>query len=176
MGEVVADMGSSTIQAPRTLAAPPLYRLNEIAEGHGGTVPLHGRLFAQWMHHSFPRECPFPHVSGTKNPQTPSEWIEERGLNSAHTFEWDMRRIVDNAHATVAENSSGMEPRELMWHSEEELLAVHRAPVSATSVRGYLRSFAYLVGSVAAVSVTLQMRSSSMSHQAPKWKLEKHLV
>jgi hypothetical protein len=174
--EVVAEMGSSTVQAPRTLAAPLLYRLNEIAEGHGGTVPLHGRLFAQWIHHAFPRECPFPHVSGTKNPQTPSEWIEERGDYASHTSEWEMRRIVDKAHVAEADNSSTLEPRELMWHREEELLAVHRAPASATSIRGCLRSLAYLVGSVAAVSATLQMRSSSMSHQAPKWKLEKHMV
>lgn len=174
--EVVAEMGSSTVPAPRMLAAPLLYRLNEVAEGHGGTVPLHGRLFAQWMHHAFPRECPFPHVSGTKNPQTPDEWIEERGDSSGHTPEWEMRRIVNDAHAAEAVNSTTLEPRELMWHSEEELLATHRAPVSASSIRSCVRSFAYLVGSVAAVSVILQMRSSSMSHQAPKWKLEKHMV
>jgi len=40
-------------------------RLSQVAEHHGGEVPLHGRLFAQWMHHTFPRTCPFPHVAGT---------------------------------------------------------------------------------------------------------------
>merc|ERR1719401_3031441 len=29
-------------------------RLEQIAAHHGGLVPLHGRLFAQWMHHAYP--------------------------------------------------------------------------------------------------------------------------
>merc|ERR1719387_1760329 len=31
--------------------------LGHIEAGHGGRIPLHGRLFSQWMHHAFPREC-----------------------------------------------------------------------------------------------------------------------
>merc|ERR1719263_1424965 len=27
-----------------------------------------GRLFAQWLHYAYPRECSFPHVSGTIEP------------------------------------------------------------------------------------------------------------
>lgn len=40
-------------------------KLREVAAQNRGLVPLYGRLFAQWMHHMFPRECPFPHLSGT---------------------------------------------------------------------------------------------------------------
>ena len=36
--------------------------MEQVASHHGGKVPLHGRLFAQWLHHAFPRECPYPHV------------------------------------------------------------------------------------------------------------------
>ncbi|OLP24478.1 hypothetical protein AK812_SmicGene48940, partial [Symbiodinium microadriaticum] len=25
--------------------------------------PLHGRLFAQWMHYAFPHECPYPQIA-----------------------------------------------------------------------------------------------------------------
>jgi hypothetical protein len=64
IAELVANLPSSTVQTPRSLSQVLLSRLEEIAKGHGGTVPLHGRLFAQWMHHAFPRECPYPHVSG----------------------------------------------------------------------------------------------------------------
>merc|ERR1712190_604840 len=111
-----AALGSSTVQAPRDLNAPLLYRLNEIAEGHGGTVPLHGRLFAQWMHHAFPRECPFPHVSGTKNPQTPSEWMEENSDVSVRTSSREMRRIVNDARSNAPDNNSDNGSMELMWH------------------------------------------------------------
>lgn len=39
-------------------------RLGDIADSEG-QVPLHGRLFAQWLHHAFPRVCPFPHEAGS---------------------------------------------------------------------------------------------------------------
>ena len=39
-------------------------RLDEIASLHAGPVPLHSRLFRQWMHHAYPRECPYPHEAG----------------------------------------------------------------------------------------------------------------
>ena len=61
----MANLSSSTVQAPRNLSQTLLRRLDEIALGHDGTVVLHSRLFAQWMHQAFPRECPYPHVTGT---------------------------------------------------------------------------------------------------------------
>merc|ERR1719355_480567 len=51
-------------------------RLEEVAALHDGKVPLHGRLFAQWLHFVFPRDCPFPHEAGTVNPQTPMKYEE----------------------------------------------------------------------------------------------------
>merc|ERR550525_1617555 len=42
---------------------------------HHGHVPLHGRLFMQWLHHAYPRDCPYPHASGTINPVTQDEWL-----------------------------------------------------------------------------------------------------
>merc|ERR1711879_43634 len=177
LAEVVAALGSSTVQAPRNLNAPLLYRLNEIAEGHGGTVPLHGRLFAQWMHHAYPRECPFPHVSGTKNPQTPSEWIEENGHHSLQTPTWEMQRIADDAHSYTAGNKTDANPKELMWHHEEELVAIiQRAPDSVGSIRSYIRCIVLLAACLSAFSVSMQVRSSYVLCPGQKWKLEKHLV
>jgi len=34
------------------------------------------------MHHAFPRECPFPHVSDTTYPVTTREWKERTGLRA----------------------------------------------------------------------------------------------
>merc|ERR1719217_1962545 len=70
---LVAALPSDTVDAPRNLSASLLQRLGEIAAVHGGHVPLHGRLFAQWMHHAYPRECPFPHVAGTTVPRSSTE-------------------------------------------------------------------------------------------------------
>merc|ERR1719183_822705 len=75
--EIVSALSSDTVQAPRSLPASLAQRLEDIAAHHGGLVPLHGRLFAQWLHHAYPRECPFPHVSGTTNPLTQEQWLEQ---------------------------------------------------------------------------------------------------
>merc|ERR1719188_2258132 len=72
---VVSNLPSDTVYAPRNLSKALLDRLGDIAQLHGGSVPLHGRLFAQWMHHAYPRECPFPHVLGTTKPVSQEEYL-----------------------------------------------------------------------------------------------------
>merc|ERR1712187_308343 len=161
-------MGSSW--TPRTLSAPLLYRLHDIAKTHGGTVPLHGRLFAQWMHHAFPRECPFPHVSGTKNPQTPSEWIDETGRRT-ETSAQEMQRVVDEA---LEDNSVG-KVSELMWHHEEELLAAEHTPDIEKGVWSSMRCI-LLIAVAVAVKIAMQVQSSSTSCSGANWKVDKHLV
>merc|ERR1719329_338851 len=124
---VVAGLSSSTVTGPRDLSAPLVRRLEDIAEGHHGTVPLHGRLFAQWMHHAFPRECPFPHVAGTTNPQAAFDWIEQAG--SARATKAEMQKII------AAWNAAGpIEDEELThWTHEEELFVPRSAPHTAGS-------------------------------------------
>jgi len=150
---VVGGMSSSTVTGPRELSAPLVRRLEDIAEGHHGTVPLHGRLFAQWMHHAFPRECPFPHVAGTTNPQAASEWIEQAG--SARASKQEMQKV------TKAWEAAGIpEDEELThWTHEEELLVPRAAPRrEGSSLWGGLRNVMFLSALVAvgvrAVSTT----------------------
>merc|ERR1719310_1599254 len=52
-------------------------RLDDIAAQHGGLVPLHGRLFAQWMHFVLPQSCVYPHLTGTTYTKTMEEWEVE---------------------------------------------------------------------------------------------------
>jgi len=66
---VVAALPSSSVPAKRDLSAVMRHRLNRIAADNDGMVPLHGRLFAQWLHHAYPRECPYPHLSGRTRQQ-----------------------------------------------------------------------------------------------------------
>merc|ERR1719362_2488704 len=80
---LVAALPSDTVEAsqarPRPLSAALLARLDQVAAHNGGKVPLHGRLFAQWMHHAYPRECPYPHEAGAAAPVTDDEWMRETG-------------------------------------------------------------------------------------------------
>lgn len=50
-------------------------KLYAIAAQNGGEVPLHGRLFAQWLHFAFPYECPFPSVLESAAALTASQWL-----------------------------------------------------------------------------------------------------
>merc|ERR1719198_2345392 len=121
---LVSELSSSSVTAPRKLPQPLIDRLGEIAAEHGGSVPLHGRLFAQWMHHAFPRECPFPHLSGTTNPQTPDEWLESSGEETTAT---DDEMLVHVNKADVGANRTEYEEMDveaLPWSPEEELLVV----------------------------------------------------
>merc|ERR1719220_1034735 len=80
IAELVSATPSDTVSAPRGLAVPLRRRLDDIDDRHGGRIPIHGRLFAQWMHHAFPNECPFPHVSGSlASPLTPAAWMHADG-------------------------------------------------------------------------------------------------
>merc|ERR1719393_15618 len=84
---LVAALPSDTVDAPRNLSEPLLQRLGEIASVHGGRVPLHGRLFAQWMHHAYPREYPFPHVAGTTVPRSSAERAAAVGTSTTASQE-----------------------------------------------------------------------------------------
>lgn len=65
ISDLVSRLQSSTVDAPRNISDTLLQHLEHVAEQHGGQVPLHGRHFAQWMHHAFPRECAMPHASAS---------------------------------------------------------------------------------------------------------------
>lgn len=98
-------------------------RLDEIAAGNGGRVPLHGRLFAQWMHHAYPRECPRPHEDGAVGPQTPDEWMKESGHASTRASEEEMLKFVGDE-------------QELPWSNEERVLTQRPVRSSQSSVMG----------------------------------------
>jgi hypothetical protein len=72
---LVSMIPSAIMPSNRTIAPWLQHRLDEVAVHHGGLVPLHGRLFAQWLHFAYPRECQFPHIAGTINPQRPEDLL-----------------------------------------------------------------------------------------------------
>merc|ERR1719183_2540906 len=145
IADLVSKLSSSSTNAPRKLSQALVDRLGEIAAGHGGSVPLHGRLFAQWMHHAFPRECPYPHLSGTTNPLTPDEWLESTGGETTATEE-EMQGHVEKAVSSSSVESSNR--ASLPWSPEEELLVVRPAMQSDHGITRNAIMF-MAVGSVA---------------------------
>merc|ERR1719253_1316069 len=116
---VVESLSSSTVIAPRELAETLLNRLQEVAQQHGGKVQLHSRLFAQWMHHAYPRECPYPHEAGTTNPLTAEEWMKANGQKSEKASKDEMQKVVEES-CPISEHEQG----ELPWtHVDERLVS-----------------------------------------------------
>jgi len=166
--ELVKSLPSSTVVAPRSVSESLLARLNDVAALNGGSVPLHGRLFAQWMHHAFPRECPFPHVGGTTQPQTADEWMKEMGQQGAKATEEEMQAQVSKdtgkfkpkgvqgdrpkTEVSETENEHEEEDADLPWSQVEELLVVRPTMVPAnSSSKFYTRDLVvYIMLSVAA--------------------------
>jgi len=153
IARIVSNLPSSSVAAPRKLSPALLDRLGEIALEHSGTVPLHGRLFGQWMHHAFPRECPYPHVAGTTNPQSPDEWIKENGGDSAAS-KAEMLAIVEKAESEAnAADSTETEEHALPWATEEELLVARPSQMQKAeraSLFTGLRNFVFFAAIVSA--------------------------
>jgi len=136
--DIVSKLSSSSVSSPRDISTELKDRLQDIASHHGGTVPLHGRLFAQWMHHAYPLECQFPHLSGTTFSHTADEWLEMTGQDASATSE-DMLVHVEKASRLGA----SQEEATLPWAHEEELLVVRPPPANqaeASSMVGNIRN------------------------------------
>jgi len=97
---IVGSLSSPSSPAGRKMS-PWLWReLEKIVSHHGGRVPLHGRLFAQWMHFAFPRECPYPQISGVSEPGTLADVVaNEKALKDAVATDKEMQHVVDSAPA-----------------------------------------------------------------------------
>jgi hypothetical protein len=171
---VISSLPSSTVAAPRGLSSELLGRLEEIASHHGGTVPLHGRLFAQWLHHAYPRECPYPHTAGSTNPLTADEWMQEKGVKSTTASKEEMHSIVQPAleikpvektedvkaklpevekeGSTEKITPSTTTSASLPWVLEEQLLAKPAAKVQPTSSSLSLRSVVFILAAISAIA------------------------
>jgi len=135
--EIVTNLPSNTEQAPRSIAQNLRSLLGEVAEQHDGRVPLHGRLFAQWMHHAYPHECPYPHKAGTTKPMTPDEWLAEKGGEAVAEDHEMLYHVTDppttdttaqDSRTAGASKGSDSAIRPLMWTVDEELVVTTTRP------------------------------------------------
>ncbi|CAE7400644.1 tmem145, partial [Symbiodinium pilosum] len=76
--DLVGHLSSATVDAPRVFPESLAPRLQDIADHNEGQVPLHGRLFAEWMHYAFPHECPYPKVVQEAKTLTPEHWAQKK--------------------------------------------------------------------------------------------------
>lgn len=157
LAAVVGSLSSSTVEASGVLSEKDARRLQQIAAiNRGGVVPLHGRLFAQWMHSLFPRECPVPHAGATE-PISTSEWMEQTGGTTATYKRNEMQKYVETAHKQAeATQHVEAESEDLHWFEEEDILYLPgdaAKGVASSSAVGFLGKLALLLVFGAAVVV-----------------------
>jgi len=168
VAERVAALPSSTVAASRTLSSVMMHRLNAIAASHDGRVPLHGRLFAQWLHHAYPRECPYPHLSGQTRPLQTEDWTRVTGQEvtaspSAMARHAGIRPSIAPRKRGPLENAA--------WSYEEELFVPDaRAPTAFMLVHGtvFAAAFAVVAFGFALVRMARSGRKATRAVQAPQ--------
>merc|ERR1740121_1697337 len=99
-------------------------QLHRIADTHGGKVPLHGRLFAQWLHYAFPRDCPFPQKAGTAVDLSPMQYGESFAVS-----EEEVMAATETDFKAAELNTSIDQWQMSQWSEEEELLGDYSAHV-----------------------------------------------
>jgi len=127
---LTSNLSSPSVDAPRSLSNDLEKKLHAIAQRHGGEVPLHGRLFAQWMHFAFPLECPFPHVAGNSSVMSAAHWRNQIG--DFRVTPEDKARFIQEGGANA--QMLALDPVTLEW-SDEEVLPLqepqYRSTISA---------------------------------------------
>merc|ERR1719253_2264107 len=145
-------------------------KLEAISAHHGGEVPLHGRLFAQWLHFAFPHECPYPSIVQSSTALAASEWLD--GQSSASAEEQERQKTSGSATSTVDFDMEGR------W-SDEEILPVHERPTASSWIGlGALRVVVQLIAvAVCLRSVLAAFQGSMVSgSKAAKVKKDDDLV
>lgn len=152
IAEKVATIPSSSLPGGPKMTQQLEKRLEDVAEGNGGRVPLHGRLFAQWMHHAFPRECPFPHLAGTTSPLRVEDWAAE---NEVVASKEEMKQHAEKEHSEEGDDDEG---ECAPWMQEEELLTPH-----ASSRRRMPAGVFWWVASILAILAAIASGALQMS-------------
>jgi len=159
---MVPMIASSTMPSSRTLSPWLHQRLDEVAKHHGGLVPLHGRLFAQWLHYAYPRECAFPHAAGTIDPMHPQEYMRVHNVTaeSLSTNETDWQRHIEEAapqKLRVPGTEALAHEESAMWSMHEELVVWRPTQQSSGFYWLYSASGRALVMVAAVVSLSIAL-------------------
>jgi len=164
---IIATLPSDTVDAPRNLSESLRSRLHEIADHHEGVVPLHGRLFAQWLHHAYPLECPYPHTAGTTSPLTPDDWLDETETDEIGAPEEERLGVIAAARPPADRAEA------LPWVAVEELVVPRRAPKPKSSPARKVMAFIAIVALAASI---VKVLASSALRCNSKSEKEKFLV
>jgi len=183
---IVSNMSTSSVDAPRGIPQKMIRRLEEVAARNRGMVPLHGRLFAQWLHFLFPRECPYPHMAGTHNPLTPAEWQESTSENPIMKKADRQKYIIaaagqaaplESFDGSMEENNEEKQVEMMRWSDEEEIL--YLPPSASNNSEMSLFKFAFTIVAICGIvlaAVDFGRRSGALNGLGLEKSEKAHLV
>uniref|UniRef100_A0A7S1FC87 Uncharacterized protein n=1 Tax=Noctiluca scintillans TaxID=2966 RepID=A0A7S1FC87_NOCSC len=147
-------------------------RLYDVAASHGGLVPIHGRLFRQWLHHAYPLECAFPHMSGTVRPLTEEDYVLETGVDPRASVEEIFQRIDDATPRWRREKLEVEDLESVLWIAEEETLDTSEVQTCDQ----ICHVFQFLVLAVAGACGYWMSVAIGQSHSGNYFETKKHYV
>jgi len=177
VNHAVSLLESDTVHAPRNLSSTLLARLNDIAQEHNGVVPLHGRLFAQWMHHAFPRECPFPQV-GRSETMLPEDWMDATSQISVEISDIELEQWKNGVKGSPLAATEQDTPI-LPWIHTEDLIAGNRRDTEKQ--RGWFSAVRFVVAVTGLTAFAVKMfkmtkESSKVVGSCSDGKLDRYLI
>jgi len=156
---MIPMIASASMPSGRTLSPWLHQRLDEVAKHHGGLVPLHGRLFAQWLHYAYPRECPFPHAAGSISPVLISDVSANETGYTPTAKKDEMQRIVDEAPERKSRTPGSQAPmheESALWSMHEDLVVRRPAKQDVEESTSWVSGRAFvMVVALASMSVAL---------------------
>ena len=157
-------MSSTTVDAPHTFSPDMTKRLSQIANQNEGTIPIHGRLFGQWLHYAFPHECPLPIAA--QNALTPSAWLNGAAIGTTEEREQHIQTAEELDLA--GEHAAGE------WTEEEVLPFTEKA----TRKKRCFVAFSRFVMMVSAILFVFkvgyeQLQNAVCAHQGKEYKDKK---
>jgi len=172
---LVSNLPTATVPSNRTISLVMRHRLNNMAASSGGKVALHGRLFAQWLHHAYPRECPFPHLSGTTKPQQTNDWLTSTGTDYIASQQ-DMASHAGSSPESLQRRGYPGPVETAPWSYKEELfvprpLAAEGAPTAWVALHGMVFAAA---AAVSAFGMLLAKTARSARRAVGAAKVEQH--
>jgi len=161
---MLSNMSSTTVDAPRTLSPSMTSRLDMIADQNEGTIPIHGRLFGQWLHYAFPHECPLP-VSGV-NALTPSAWLNGAAIGTS---------TERDTHIQTSDELELSGQQVTTEWTDEEILPFVDQPVRKSG--GFLVYMRFIMMACAILFVFKaayeSLQKALCAHQGTEWKDKK---
>jgi hypothetical protein len=164
--DIVQSISTATVSGG-VISESLVHRLGQVATRQGGKITLHGRLFAQWLHLLFPRECPYPHAASSNvSPLSASEWMKIRQTVAKPLDVEQMQEYIDSAmdDGTLSENSSE-DVILSTWSEEEEILyeSVATRRTTRTSTAWF-----FFIGRCVVASVIFAVLASAVANAARK--------